>query len=111
MPPLSEIETELKRLGYGKADAESVYDFWLERGFKVGGRKIADWRASIRNMIRFNRLPSQRNAPPGLVEHRREKPAQLREAERDRRGAYGAMSDEERKRTAHALKKWRQDNL
>lgn len=110
MPPLSEIETELKRLGYGKVDAESVYDYWLSNGFKMGARSLRDWRAAIRNMIRYNRLPSQKADPPGLIKHRQEKPAQLAEAERDRRkSGYGLhkASEEECKRLGSALRQWR----
>lgn len=105
MPPLTEIITELARHGYGKTDAESVYDYWLSVGFKAGRVPVQDWRASVRNMIRYNRLPSQKNDPPGLVEHKKKKPAQLREARKDR--LEHAATEEERRRISQGLKAWR----
>lgn len=108
MPPLAAITSEVLRIGFTRSDAESVYDFWLSNGFKVGSRTVRDWKAAIRNMARYNRLPSQQAQPPGLVEHRRTKPAQLREAKRDRLNSAGKeATDEERQRMGHALRQWR----
>jgi hypothetical protein len=110
MPPLEAITSEVLRIGFTRQDAESVYDFWLSNGFKVGARQVRDWKAAIRNMARYNRLPSQQAKPPGLVEHRREKPAQLAEARRDRQKAQAPASEQERRRMGHALRQWRKDN-
>ena len=114
MPPLEAITSEILRIGFTRSDAESVYDFWLSNGFKVGSRTIRDWKAAIRNMVRYNRLPSQQVKPPGLVEHQRTKPAQLAEAARDRREAARKagreMTDEEGKRIGQALRQWRKNN-
>jgi hypothetical protein len=107
MPPLEAITSEILRIGFTRSDAESVYDFWLANGFKIGARRIRDWKAAIRNMVRFNRLPSQQAKPPGLVEHQKTKPAQLKEAERDRLKARAPASDDERKKMGHALRQWR----
>ena len=108
MPPLDVIQSEVLRIGFTRQDAESVYDFWLANGFMVGSRKIRDWKAAIRNMVRYNRLPSQQVKPPGLVEHQRTKPAQLAEARRDRQKSVGKQAtDEERHRMGHALRQWR----
>lgn len=113
MPPLEVIQSEVLRIGFTRQDAESVYDYWLSNGFKVGARKIRDWKAALRNMVRFNRLPSQQAKPPGLIEHQRTKPAQLAEAARDRREAARKsghkMTDEEGKRVGHALRQWRKN--
>lgn len=111
MPPLEVITSEVLRIGFTRADAESIYDFWLSNGFKVGARMVRDWKAAIRNMIRYNRLPSQQAKPPGLVEHQKTKPAQLEEARRDRRKTYGQeATPEERQKMGHALRQWRKDN-
>jgi hypothetical protein len=110
MPPLEAITSEVLRIGFTRGDAESVYDFWLSNGFKVGSRMIRDWKAAIRNMVRYNRLPSQQVKPPGLVEHQKTKPAQLAEAARDRRKAQPPASEEEARRVGHALRQWRKDN-
>jgi hypothetical protein len=112
MPPLEAITSEILRIGFTRQDAESVYDFWLSNGFKVGARQVRDWKAAIRNMVRYNRLPSQQAKPPGLVEHQRTKPAQLAEARRDRLKSAGKdghkeASEEERRRMGHALRQWR----
>jgi hypothetical protein len=107
MPPLEAIQSEVLRIGFTRQDAESIYDFWLSNGFKVGARTIRDWKAAIRNMIRYNRLPSQQAKPPGLVEHQRTKPAQLAEAARDRRKTQPPASEEEARRVGHALRQWR----
>jgi hypothetical protein len=109
MPPFDAIQTELKRLGFGNVDAQDVYDRWLVNGFRTKTGKIRDWKAAIRIMIRNRWLLSQRTDPPGLVEHRQQKPAQLREAERDRREGR-QMTDEERRNIGHALRKWTLDN-
>lgn len=108
MPSLEDISTELKRLGFGKVDAEDVFDFWLSNGFRTGVNKIKDWRAAIRIMIRHKRLPSQRADAPGLVQHKLEKPAQLKEAERDRKQHLGReATDQERRDMGYALRQWR----
>lgn len=108
MPPLEAIKSEILRIGFTVQDAESIYDFWLSNGFRTGVNRIRDWKAAIRVMIRYNRLPSQKADPPGLVEHRKEKPAQLREAYQDRLKKTGReATDEERKNMGHALRQWR----
>jgi hypothetical protein len=110
MPPLEAIQSEVLRIGFTRQDAESIYDFWLSNGFKVGTRQVRDWKAAIRNMVRYNRLPSQQVKPPGLVEHQKTKPAQLAEAARDRRKAQRPATEEEARRVGHALRQWRKDN-
>jgi hypothetical protein len=112
MPPLEVITSEVLRIGFTRGDAESVYDFWLSNGFKVGARMVRDWKAAIRNMVRYNRLPSQQAKPPGLVEHQKTKPAQLMEAERDRlkTAKERPASETELRRVGHALRQWRKDN-
>lgn len=108
MPPLEAIKSEVLRIGFTVEDAESIYDFWLSNGFHTGLQRVRDWKAAIRTMIRYNRLPSQKKDPPGLVEHRKEKPAQLREAYQDRLKTRGReATDEERKNMGHALRQWR----
>lgn len=108
MPPLEAITSEILRIGFTRSDAESVYDFWLSNGFKTGVNRVRDWKAAIRTMVRYNRLPSQQAKPPGLVEHQRTKPAQLKEAERDRLKARGReATDDERQKMGHALRQWR----
>lgn len=108
MPPLEAIQSEVLRIGYTKADAQDIYDFWLSNGFRTGVNRIRDWRAAIRVMVRHNRLPSQRAEPPGLIEHKQEKPAQLREAYLDRqKNRETEATEEERLRAGHALRQWR----
>lgn len=108
MPPLEAITSEVLRIGFTRGDAEAVYDFWLSNGFKTGLNRIRDWKAAIRTMIRYNRLPSQKADPPGLIEHRKIKPAQLKEARNDREKSAGPQAtDEERRRMGHALRHWR----
>lgn len=108
MPPLDVITSEVLRIGFTRGDAESIYDFWLSNGFKVGARMVRDWKAAIRNMVRYNRLPSQQAKPPGLVEHQKTKPAQLAEAKRDRlQSGMKQATDEDRRRAGHALRQWR----
>jgi hypothetical protein len=111
MPPLDVITSEVLRIGFTRGDAESIYDYWLSNGFKLTGRKIRDWKAAIRNMVRYNRLPSQQAKPPGLVEHQKTKPAQLAEAKRDRLATgMKQATEEDRRRVGHALRQWRRDN-
>jgi hypothetical protein len=108
MPPLEAIQSEVLRIGFTRQDAESIYDFWLSNGFKVGARMVRDWKAAIRNMVRYNRLPSQQAKPPGLVEHQKTKPAQLAEAKRDRlQSGMKQATEEDRRRAGHALRQWR----
>lgn len=108
MPPLEAIQSEVLRIGFTKDDAADIYDFWLSNGFRTGANRIRDWKAAIRVMIRHNRLPSQKKDPPGLVDHKRTKPAQLAEAKRDRLKSAGReASDDERRRMGHALRQWR----
>lgn len=107
MPPLEAIQSEVLRIGFTKQDAESIYDFWLSNGFKTGVNRVRDWKAAIRTMIRYNRLPSQQAKPPGLVEHQRTKPAQLAEARRDRQKKAPEATEEDRRAAAHALRQWR----
>lgn len=112
MPPLDAIQSELMRLGYPKSDAEQVYDGWLANGFRTKIGKIRDWKAALRTIIRYKGLLSQRAEPPGLIQHRQEKPAQLAEAARDRRKTgYGLhkATEEECKRLGSALRQWRKN--
>jgi hypothetical protein len=63
MPPLSEIKTEVAKLGLSPADAEAIYDVWLSNGFKFkNGQKVRDFRATIRTWHRNEWFPSQRKA-------------------------------------------------
>lgn len=111
MPPLEAIQSELMRMGFPKGDADQVFDSWLANGFRTKVGKIKNWKAALRTIARYKGLMSQREEPPGLVEHRRTKPAQLREAYLDRQKAREAeASEEERKRAGHALRQWRKQH-
>jgi hypothetical protein len=113
MPPFKEIETELQRLGFGRSDAEFVFDYWLQNGFRTRVGRIRDWRAAIRTLIRYKAFPSQKTEPPGLVQYRKEKPAELRQAQEDRikQARKGTpLTEKEYKEMASDLRKWRKEN-
>jgi hypothetical protein len=61
MPPLSDVKSEVARLGLPPSDAEHIFDSWLVSGFRNGrGLKIASWKAAIRIWHRSRFFPSQK---------------------------------------------------
>ena len=63
MPALSVIKTEVAKHGLPVSDAEYLYDSWLLNGYTLkGGKRIQDWKASIRVWKRNEWFPSQRKA-------------------------------------------------
>ena len=58
MPTLAVLKTETARHGLPDSDAESLYDQWLVNGFRTKKGLIRNWKAYLRNCIRYGWLPS-----------------------------------------------------
>ena len=55
MPALEEIAVEMRKLGVDSTDqeAEQLHDVWLSNGFRLKGAPIRDWKAALRNWVRW----------------------------------------------------------
>ena len=72
MPVLALIREEMVRLGLPESDGDHLFDSWLSTGFKTGrGRKIVDWKASLRVWARNGWLPSQKKRPSAILDDTR----------------------------------------
>jgi hypothetical protein len=64
MPPLSEIKSEIARLGLPESDSLHLNDTWLVSGFRTkAGQPIKNWRAAVRIWFREGYFPSQKKNP------------------------------------------------
>ena len=58
---LDEVEEFCQELGLPASDAEYLWNHWEENGWTRNGRKIKDWRMTVRTWKSANFLPSQKN--------------------------------------------------
>jgi hypothetical protein len=70
MPTLDLIKTECARLGLLDSDAEYMFDRWLSNGYTSGrGRKVRDYKATIRVWYADKFFPSQKRKRVTRIEH------------------------------------------
>jgi len=57
----SEVLSFVKSVGLKELDAEYIWNLWESNGWTRNGRKILDWKATIRSWKAGGYFPSQRN--------------------------------------------------
>jgi len=62
--PQSQIEVEefCASIGLPRSDGDATWNKWQGNGFTNGGKKIADWKATIRSWKAAGHMPSQKQA-------------------------------------------------